>query len=594
MGLLAPDLPPQNLETWNQRPHLERMKLLSQHWAEYGFGTPRAIHLMYAVKVIAYAALGLFIISLIPGLGGFTDFTSWWNQPIVFQKAIVWTMLWEIIGLGASSGPLAFRFAPPIGGALFWLRPGTIRLAPWPNKVPGTKGATRSALDVALYVAIIATEIVLLMSSGSVDASAPGDAGLLPTAPLVILILVMAIGGLRDKLLFLASRGEQYWVFAIMFATFPFVDMIIGAKLVMFVVWWGAATSKIGHHFTFVVTAMMSNAPLFKPRSLRRALYRNFPEDLRPSKFAFVLAHTGTLIEFLIPVVLLFSTNRTLTALAVAVIIIFHLFITSNFPLAVPLEWNVMYMFGAWFLFWNFPAGDGFGLGNFSSTGALIAVIAALLFFPVLGNLRPDLVSFLPSMRYYAGNWAVSQWAFRRGPEPRTGAEQKMEDSVFSSSPTQVSQLTALYGNDVAEVFVQKAVAWRSMHSHGRALNTLMGRHLDSYDNYDIREGEFVCATLTGWQFGDGHLHDERLLAEVQRQTGFAEGDCVVVMIESEPIFRGRLQYRVVDAAVGELERGSFAVADQLDQQGWLDKGPIPLDVESTTHSDAGSATLSS
>jgi hypothetical protein len=197
-------------------------------------------------------------------------------------------------------------------------------------------------------------------------------------------------------------------------------------------------------------------------------------------------------------------------------------------------------------------------------------------------------------MRYYAGNWAVSQWAFRRGAEPQTGAEKKMEQSVVSSSPTQVTQLTALYGADVAEVFVQKAVAWRSMHSHGRALNTLMGRHLDSYDNYDIREGEFVCATLTGWQFGDGHLHDERLLAEVQRQTGFVEGELVVVMIESEPIFNGRLRYRVVDAAVGEIERGSFAVADQIDRQGWLDKGPVPLDIEFTALAATESATVQS
>ncbi len=44
---------------------------------------------------------------------------------------------------------------------------------------------------------------------------------------------------------------------------------------------------------------------------------------------------------------------------------------------------------------------------------------ACLLFFPILGNLRPDLVSFLPSMRQYAGNWASAMWAFAPGCEDK-------------------------------------------------------------------------------------------------------------------------------------------------------------------------------
>ena len=35
-----------------------------------------------------------------------------------------------------------------------------------------------------------------------------------------------------------------------------------------------------------------------------------------------------------------------------------------------------------------------------------------------------------------------------------------------------------------------------------------------------------------------------------------------MVWIESEPIFSGRQEYWVMDAAVGIVERGSYAVAD--------------------------------
>ena len=64
------------------------------------------------------------MISPTPGLGGLGDLGSWWSEPIVFQKAVVWTMLWEILGLGAGSLPLTLRFKPMIGGVLYWSRPG--------------------------------------------------------------------------------------------------------------------------------------------------------------------------------------------------------------------------------------------------------------------------------------------------------------------------------------------------------------------------------------------------------------------------------------------------------------------------------------
>ncbi len=84
---------------------------------------------------------------------------------------------------------------------------------------------------------------------------------------------------------------------------------------------------------------MLSNTPWMPFMKIKRAHYRNFPEDLRPSIVAGGVAHVlGTVVEVVTPLVLLFSTNRTLTLLAVALMVAFHLFILSTFPLAVPLE----------------------------------------------------------------------------------------------------------------------------------------------------------------------------------------------------------------------------------------------------------------
>jgi hypothetical protein len=226
-------------------------------------------------------------------------------------------------------------------------------------------------------------------------------------------------------------------------------------------------------------------------------------------------------------------------------------------------------MFAAAFLFWNFDAGAGYGVGDVS-TGWLVTALVAVSFFPILGNLRPDLVSFLPSMRQYAGNWASATWAFR-GRE----VEDKLNQRIVKANLNQVDQLTAAFGSEVAEIFMQKAVAWRTMHSQGRALLSLMMRHTDKLENYVIREGEFVCTTLVGWQFGDAHLHNEFTIAAVQKRCQFKPGEVIVTWTESQPIHKDYAEYKVIDAALGVVERGTYVVKDATDAQPWLPDGPI-------------------
>ena len=47
--------------------------------------------------------------------------------------------------------------------------------------------------------------------------------------------------------------------------------------------------------------------------------------------------------------------NKWLTLVAVAIMVAFHLFIISTFPLAVPLEWNVLFAYATVFLFLGLP-----------------------------------------------------------------------------------------------------------------------------------------------------------------------------------------------------------------------------------------------
>ncbi|MFZ8428678.1 DUF3556 domain-containing protein, partial [Staphylococcus aureus] len=87
----------------------------------YGFGSPRMIATTYVVKVVVlWLFIGTVIITATSGVGWFWQVNLWWNEPIVYQTAIVWTMLLEAIGIAGSWGAIAGKFKPMIGGILFW------------------------------------------------------------------------------------------------------------------------------------------------------------------------------------------------------------------------------------------------------------------------------------------------------------------------------------------------------------------------------------------------------------------------------------------------------------------------------------------
>jgi hypothetical protein len=319
---------------------------------------------------------------------------------------------------------------------------------------------------------------------------------------------------------------------------------------------------------------MVSNSPLIPFKWLKRAHYRSYPDDLRPSHLASFMAHVpGSVVEILAPLVLLFSTNKWITLVAVVIMVSFHLFIISTFPLAVPLEWNVLFAYATVFLFWGFPAWNGYAAWDMSSVWLTVVVVVALLFYPILGNFRPDKVSFLPSMRQYAGNWASAVWAFA------PGAEAKL-NKVTRSAKNQVDQFIEFgYEPKWADVTMQRVVSWRTMHSQGRGLFSVLLKNLPDIDTRSVREGEFVCNSLIGFNFGDGHLHDEDMIAAVQREAAFEPGELVVVWVESQAWGSKVQHYQVIDAALGVIERGTWKVRDAIAEQPWLPNGPIPTEV---------------
>src|SRR6202161_1405267 len=286
MGFLRQENPQNEFAGWKKGNRAEKNVPEVRHRAEVGFGTPVLLHLFYVVKIGLYILAAWLLVLTTTGIDGFTNVAHWYAEPIVFEKVVLYTMLFEVVGLGCGFGPLNNRFFPPMGSILYWLRPGTIRLPPWPGRIPFTKGGSRTPVHALLDGAVLGLLVIAIFSDGTGPVPSLGTTvGVLPAWQIWAVLGVLAVLGVRDKVIFLAARGEVYASFTVAFLFADYgVDMIVGAKLVCLVIWLGAATSKLNKHFPFVISTMMSNNPVFRPKFIKRRFFETFPDDLRPGR----------------------------------------------------------------------------------------------------------------------------------------------------------------------------------------------------------------------------------------------------------------------------------------------------------------------
>jgi hypothetical protein len=554
LGLLKPTLPPYAPLEWAKKPFAERARMVCQAWAIDGYGSPLVVYAVYAGKVLFYIAAWIFFCTLSPTLGGPRSIAAWWLSPLAFQKAILWSMLFEGLGLGCGSGPLTGRYFPPIGGLLYFLRPGTTKL-PLFRDLPLLGGVRRTWLDVALYAAL------LFFLLRALTAPALDLALLLPIA------LVVPVLGIADRTIFLALRAEHYWTTTVCFVLAGdgiagdsiADDWIAGAKSVQLALWFWAGVSKLNGHFPAVVCVMTSNSPLTRFGWLRRRMYRGFPHDLRPSNLAVAMAHAGTALELAVPTILLFSPGGWTLVLGMVLMILLHGYITSNVPMGVPIEWNFMVVYAGFALFWAHPDTSALHVGSIPLAAFLLVM---LVLVPLLGNIWPRRVSFLMAMRYYAGNWPYGVWLFR-------GDSYRKLDRLTKTAPWVYDQLDRFYDRATAVGLVGKVMGFRLMHLHGRALGALLPKAVDRLQDYEYMDGELIAGLALGWNFGDGHLHNEQFLDAIQSQCHFDQGELRCIFVESQPLGSNLLEYRVLDAKTGLLEAGALDARVLAGRQPW-------------------------
>jgi hypothetical protein len=303
----------------------------------------------------------------------------------------------------------------------------------------------------------------------------------------------------------------------------------------------------VNDHFPSVIQFMMNNGPFF-PKLLKKRLFADFPRDLRPSRLAAFMSRMGTITEYSIPFLLVFSPNETATILFLLLMASFHGFIAINNPSGMPIEWNILMIYGGVFLF---GVHREVPIAALTSMPLLLAFLLFWLFaVPAFGNFFPSKVSFLLSMRYYAGNWAYNIWLVRKD------ALSKL-DRLKKSAGTMREQLGAMgLDADAVEMASMLSLAHRFMHFEGRPLLEALPRAVDAIDDYEWIDGEVFGGSIIGWNFGDGHLNGKHLIDAIQPQCGFEPGEVRVVSVESSPLFDPTMEWKVWDAASGLVAEG--------------------------------------
>jgi hypothetical protein len=526
-----------------------RVRMICQAWAAQLAPNPRIVMALYWAKYLfVYVGGWAFFVSFDAGHPGFASPLAWAFTATAFQKALAWSILYELTGLGCSWGPMNGRFKPMTGGFRYFLRPGTTKLPLFPG-APVIGRHRRGWLDVALYAA---NQLFLLRALVAPEITPDL---LLPT------LLLIPVLGVLDKTLFLAARAEHYWVaLACLVVASGDGLWISGCKLVWCSIWFWAATSKLNDHFPSVIQFMMNNGP-FLPKLVKRRLFVALPDDLRPSRLARLMSRFGTVTELSLPFLLAFSPNETTTLLFLCLMAGFHGFIALNNPSGMPIEWNLLMIYGGIFLF---GVHREVPIAALASAPLLLAFLLFWLFaVPCFGNFFPSRVSFLLSMRYYAGNWAYNVWLVRKD------ALDKLKRLVKPAG-TMREQLAAMgLDADGVEMAMMLSLSHRFMHFEGRPLLEALPRAVDRIDDYEWIDGEVLGGSIVGWNFGDGHLNGKHLLDAIQPWCRFEPGEVRVVSVESSPLFDPTMAWRILDAATGLVAEGTTDLTTLRDATPW-------------------------
>lgn len=541
-GFFRPADPPCQNEEYLELTQQQRTDKWVEQLCREGAGIPYCIYVYYVFKGLSWWALFYYMVA---------DRSLGLSDEKNVKRFIVYNVLNDVLGLGACNGPLGHRFTRPIETWWYFMTPGTIcsPLLPWVASVVQKPAGVRSRTAVALYLCYLASLVRALY------APMIGHAEVLP------IFAVLAVLTIFDTYPFFASRGEIYFYSTICLA-FGGQQWIFGCQLVMLALWGWAAVSKIGPWFVHVFLFMLPNQPLLGllpinaagTSCLTRALYKDFPHDIRPAAFAKVLAFLGSSVEF---VMLLVVCPGTVGLAAAGICVCYHLFIISLMPFASVFEWQYYMILMTKYLFVDrqFVLPDQ--ISPFLATFCLVN----LVMIPIVGHIFPKAIPFLIAYRPYAGNWRWNFVLFTKQAglkltKLRTASPPAYLNPVSDGlkkvmSPEEVDRFATQMPDQgaYASCFIP---AYRVLPSVVERLMTQM--HWSSSDFRVVPQEPFQN-NVSGFSLGQGWTMTRDVWRNgFQHVCQFEQGECFFIQVEPVGLFSDVVEWRCFDVTVGPTD----------------------------------------
>ena len=102
---------------------------------------------------------------------------------------------------------------------------------------------------------------------------------------------------------------------------------------------------------------------------------------------------------------------------------------------------------------------------------------------------------------------------------------------IVKTSPDLRKQLGMYYDAKTSMSILSRFISFRLMHVPGRVLVDLIPKAVKNFNDYYWLDGEIMAGEVVGWNFGEGHLHSEKLLKQEVLRVNILAG--LIVMFQT-------------------------------------------------------------
>lgn len=557
MSLPFPPPPPEvgylRSKAWKDFSFQERLRFSAKSFAVQGDSSRVGESGVYLFKATVYLWL-------------FWRLCSYGRESEPVERTLLrffcFNVLWEVAGLGTSSGPANGRYFPPVLTAFaHFIRFGTAKiplLAGIANPDSFLASTRRNPLDVLLFGWFLHLLVALsFASSPEIDFSLLSQ-----------LLFVWAALGVSDQTVLLAARSDVYLPILVLFrASSDTKSFLEALKLSQLLAWEWSAISKLGQWWEYSCLSIISNSPWI-PAGWKR----NFVDEDgdRPSTLACDVAHIIRSFELVAPILIAFG-GRLGTA-GVFIILQVQGFLLLQLGSGTPVELSLQQLMILLSL--NVSCTDDITTCTSSGVSFVsidwkcnLVLVVFFMLAPCVWGMYPARLSHLFAHATVSGNYPVSVWLIRR-------AQAEKLDKLVTLTKLPPDQLRIVFKHpDLSSRYLYRVLANRVRSTLSarvllRLIPLAVKGNLPLLDEYLIHEGDMMAQWLLGWNFNDGHLSGERLLSEVQARGEFEKMELMHLSIEPFPVLasnRNACTWTLRDEVGSVIETGSIDIKQVLD-----------------------------